>query len=193
MKSELVQIARNWELPALMGLGGTACLFFGLFQNLPAPGNGWTPSLREPLSWPLLVVGGLLVLLGVWVQVSKAATGRRRDRAAKSPEEFKNPHDHPIVSQYHRLTNTQKELVIFRYEDCSTTDSISVDELFERYTRKETKYPVGNVDELYYRLKDLNHVGLVRLKGMASHATSVRKIRAVSHALARAEVIVTGV
>lgn len=197
MDSTVLKTLERWELTIIAAFSGVGAIYFSIFRSVPTAGNQWTPELRPGIHWPLLVIGTLLMSVALVLRLLDLRNKNKEilPPAVRHPTEAEEieekPEEHPAVKAYRKLTGTQKEIVVFRYDDCSTNPSIDLDQFFERFGQKNGPEMVGNIDEMYYRLKDLEHAGLIILRGVASHATSIGKIQRVSLALVRAQVIVT--
>lgn len=192
--SDLLKIVDKWKVPTILVLGGLAVLYLAFFASLPTSDNNWTFVLRPSASWPLLALGvGLLATsVGLFIAMDRELAENASTDVTLAID-FEEPNEHPAVKAYHRLKPTQQELIIFRYDDCSTEVALNLDYFFARFVQKHDRALVANVDEMYYRLKELEHVGLLNLVGVAPKVTEIGKIASVSRALARARVIVTSV
>ena len=199
MDSTILKALERWEFPVIAALGGIGAIYLSFFKGVPTASNQWAPELRIEVHWPLLAVGILLISLAFSLRLLDVRSRRSQTPMPQVPNEPlaeaeelpEEPEDHPAVRAYRRLTGTQKEVVVFRYDDCSTHSSIDLDRFFERFNQKNDKKIVTSIDEMYYRLRDLEHAGLIRLKGVAPRATSIGKTQGVALALSRAKVIVT--
>lgn len=182
----------KWELPALMFIAGFLILYFSFFLGLPNPGNTWTPQLRERSNVGLLLLGicfcggsvGLTLLLK-----------RFHHEATRSPlvveEPPADPKQHPAVLQWFRLSPTQKELVVFLYEH-SHREKLPFDDLYSAFCSKHGTEVVPRSDEMFFRLKSLDHIGFLKMEAVAEKATDIRKIREIKIALLNGDIINTG-
>jgi hypothetical protein len=157
----IVKSLGRWELPALATVGSVIFLYFSFFASLPAPSNDWSPANRSEPAWWLFGTGLLLITLACAVVLaerivsSRTASSRTRNLEKSEPmDSFDSssstdlPDDHPAVRAYFRLTGTQKEILLFRYEGCSTLLSIALDDFYEKFTTKHGPDLVGSADEM---------------------------------------------
>jgi hypothetical protein len=206
----------KWEVPALMFVAGFLLLYFSFFVGLPNPGNAWTPALRGRPDLGLLFLG--ICFCGGSVVLTVIADRPRREAAPAEepapavttveatppevveqtpephqPEEEEPPRDpkqHPFVLLWLRLSTTQKEIVVFLYEH-SHREKIPFDDFYDAFCSKHGMQ-VTTADEMYFRLKTLEHIGFFNMEAVAEKATYLQRIKKVKFALLNGDIINTG-
>lgn len=84
-------------------------------------------------------------------------------------------------------SDTLLSVVKFLYEDIYVT-KMSLDEFFDKY-KDVHRSSIKNEDEMYYRLRTLEYLGLLELDKVATRANQVCKIPQVTTLLHKAKVI----
>lgn len=195
----------RWTLPVLSFLCGFLFIYLAVFQGIPAPDNGWSSPLRERWSPPLLIIGGVLVAVGIYLHLRFHQLGTvkriRRDGPARTSERFEerrpdaagktDPAAHPMVLKYWRLSTTQRTLVVFLYEGFVHRDRLAFDDFVAALGAKHGQAFVPTTDECFYRMKDLAAAGFFKLDSVEQGQTGILKDRRVRDALGDAEIIKT--
>src|SRR5207249_10678272 len=164
------------QLPGVFAVGGLLFLYLSLFASFPAPANGWSPSLRNPVHTGRLAVGvilvaaaAILVILPSWKGLStelgsslKLVEGKHHQNGIHQSSGSSDANEHPIVRQWWKLPKTQKEIVVFLYEH-SHKSRIAMDDFYKALLGEHGREFVKSPDELFYRLKALRSDGFLDL------------------------------
>ena len=76
------------------------------------------------------------------------------------------------IDEFRKLPGTQKDVMHYIYREMYRTE-ISVEELFDRLHKKYGPKKIESIGELYYRLRVLELLHLLRLKSLGRQATNV--------------------
>ncbi len=185
MLMDLLKALEKWRLPAIFAAGGIGFLYFSFFTGLPAPANAWSPNLRISANHTLFVLGIMLVAVGFGLGYSSEVEGQ--PALARKAFLLIFP-SRTIKSRYERLSDTQKEIVIFLYQH-SHKPRIALSELFKSFVGLHGPDLVRSEDELFYRLKDLHSDGFLGKATIAPRETDIIKVDSVEKALRNADIL----
>lgn len=204
MLESILKIAEKWG-PGCLGLAGIYFTFVSLCTNLPSSSNGFVPSFRNPPEHRVLVVGlafvvvssGLLVLNAI-----RSNTDERKRVKTENPPPVESVGHSPetaialseaqtamdVVTKFYMLSATQKEIVLAFYSGFE--ERLPLAQLLTVLLHKQGPRMLGSADaELYYRLKDLQLKGFVRLARIGQKQSEIIKVESIRKGLLSAGLV----
>lgn len=187
------------EFYVLLLLIAVIAAFFAIFRDLPHSGNAYSPTVRDRVLVPLLLVGITLFLASI-----AAFFLRRLDSRASGPMKlfsrlrFQPKPTEPggdiesekrVIDAYKGLSKTQQRVVSHLCEMPPT--QMTVDDFFLSFTKRYGADYVASVSEVYFRLEVLSLKGLCRLDRIAPGASIAVRITEVSRCLREKDLLVS--
>lgn len=195
---DILKLLARFNVNVILCLAGLVAVYIAYFMDFPNSANGYMPSLRPAPDRGLLIAGGVLILVCAALTILEIRSGvsGRASRSSNPRHEtgtqwLGDPDKHPLVVKWGKLSVTQREITAFLYEE-SHREKISLDDFYKAFCRKNGPDVLGNIDELYFRLKSLETSGFLHIEPIGPKVTNVLKRQEAKLALRNGDILKTG-
>lgn len=123
-------------------------------------------------------------------QIKKLITQIENKNKKPAIMEEKNYSPEEVVDTFKNLSNTQSRICYLFYTNIHPNE-IAVDDFYEHFSERVDDIEISNVSELYYRLRDLKHLNLLKLKYSGNRVTMVMGDKVIANILSNNDLIPT--